>query len=116
MSEEKKDMQSHSAPHTLPPLLTAPQKAPELLVPEKPVTERGLGEAQRVSLSANPRLRIFAFFINIIVVCEVFVAMYFASLDPDRLTPVFFKVFFALLVPTLVGAYLGRRLIGKAEQ
>jgi len=109
-------MQSHSATPSLSPLLNAPQEARQMLVPEKQAAGRGLGEAQQVSLSTNPRMRLFAFFINIIVVCEVFVAMYFASQEPDRLTPVFFKIFFALLIPTLVGAYFGRRLIAKAEQ
>ncbi|MDR0339202.1 MAG: hypothetical protein LBH65_02870 [Desulfovibrio sp.] len=78
--------------------------------------ERGMGEAQRVSLTASPRMRLFAVVINFLVISELFVAMYFASQTPDRLTPVFFKIFFGLLVPTLVVAFVGRRLIAKAER
>ncbi len=76
----------------------------------------GMGEAQKVSLTASPRLRLFALLINVLVVSELCVAMYFAQQTPDRLTPVFFKVFFSLLVPTLVAAVVGRRLIAKAER
>lgn len=96
-----------------------PDAAPkrEYLMPtDENNDERGLGEAQKVSLTTSPRLRLFAMIINILVVGEVAVAMYFASQTPDRLTPVFFKIFFSLLVPTLVLAFLGRRHIAKAEQ
>lgn len=78
--------------------------------------EPAMGEAQKVSLSSNPRMRLFAVLINFLVISELCVAMYFAQQTPDRLTPVFFKVFFSLLVPTLVAAVVGRRLIAKAER
>lgn len=78
--------------------------------------EPGMGEAQNVSLTCSPRMRLFAILINVLVVTELFVAMYFAQQTPARLTPVFFKIFFSLLVPTLVVAFVGRRLIAKAEQ
>ena len=78
--------------------------------------EKGIGEAQKVSLATSPRLRFFAMIINVLVVGELFVAMFFAARTPDSLTPVFFKVFFSLLVPTLIVAFLGRRWIAKAEQ
>lgn len=89
----------------------------EYLVPtDEKTDEKGMGEAQKVSLTTSPRLRLFAMFINVLVVSELFVAMYFATQTPDRLTPVFFKIFFSLLLPTLVLAFLGRRHIAKAEQ
>lgn len=78
--------------------------------------ERGMGEAQKVSLTSSPRLKLFALLINVLVIGELFVSMYFANQTPERLTPVFFKIFFSLLVPTLVLAFVGRRLIAKAEQ
>ena len=89
----------------------------EYLVPtDEKNDEKGMGEAQKVSLATSPRLRLFAMFINLLVVSELFVAMYFASQTPDRLTPVFFTIFFSLLAPTLVLAFFGRRCIAKAEQ
>lgn len=78
--------------------------------------EPAMGEAQKVSLTSSPRLRLFALLINVLVIGELCVAIYFAQQTPDRLTPVFFKVFFCLLAPTLVAAVVGRRLIAKAER
>lgn len=83
---------------------------------EQAYEERGMGEAQKVSLTSSPRLKLFALFINILVISELFVAMYFANQTPARLTPVFFKIFFSLLLPTLLLAFAGRRLIAKAER
>lgn len=84
-----------------------------------PVTEYphepGLGQAQSVSLVSDLKMKLFAVFINVLVIVEVFVAMYIAQQTPARLTPVFFKVFFALLLPTLVIAYVGRRILAKAK-
>lgn len=78
--------------------------------------ERGMGEAQQVSLTSSPKMKLFALFINILVISELFVAMYFANQTPAQLTPVFFKIFFSLLLPTLGLAFLGRRIIAKAER
>ena len=75
--------------------------------------ERGMGEARHVSLTQDPRLRLFALLINFLVIMELFVAMFFASREPDQLTPVFFKLFFCMLTPTIIAAVVGRRVIGK---
>jgi uncharacterized integral membrane protein len=79
----------------------------------QPPEEGALGEARPFSLTDDPRLRLFALFINLLVVIELFVAMFFATRDPDNLTPVFFKLFFGMLAPTLIVAFVGRRVIGK---
>lgn len=76
--------------------------------------EPGFGEAQKVSLSSDPRLRLLSIVINLLVVSELFIAMYFASQNPDTLTPTFFTIFFSLLIPTIIGAIVGRRLIARA--
>ena len=89
---------------------------PDALERHEACHEPGMGEAQKVSLAHSPRLRLFALLINVLVVSELVVSMYFAQQTPDRLTPVFFKVFFSLLVPTLVVAIVGRRLIARAER
>lgn len=78
--------------------------------------ESAMGAAQKVSLASSPKMKLFALFINVLVIGELFVAMYFANQTPERLTPVFFKIFFSLLLPTLVLAYLGRRILAKAGQ
>ncbi len=74
-----------------------------------------MGAAQKVSLTSSPRMKLFAVCVNVLVLAELTLAMYFAAQDPDRLTPVFFKIFFSLLVPTIIAAIIGRRLIARAE-
>jgi hypothetical protein len=53
--------------------------------------------------------------VNFFVLAELCVAMYMAAQEPDEFTPVFFKVFFSLLAPTLVLAAVGKRLLPKAK-
>lgn len=98
--------------HCPPGILSPAEEAAQAEMHE----ERGMGEAQHVSLTASLRMRLFAVLINVLVIAELFVAMYVASQDPARLTPVFFKVFFTMLAPTLAAAIIGRRLIAKAER
>lgn len=100
------------APATLP--ATAAENAySQAAEQQEPQQEAGYGEAQRVSISDDPRLRLFAMGINLLVVIELFIAMYFASQTPDRLTPVFFTLFFSMLVPTIIAAVVGRRIFAR---
>lgn len=78
--------------------------------------EGGMGEAQHVSLTSDLKAKLFAVFINILVVGELFVAMYVAHQTPSQLTPAFFKIFLAMLLPTLALAYIGRRTLAKAKR
>ena len=49
--------------------------------------------------------------LNVLVLAELCMAMYMASADPENFTLVFVKVFFGMLIPTLVaGFYLKRKL------
>lgn len=84
--------------------------------PEPAAPEAGIGEAQKVALSGSPRMKLFAVFVNLLVLAELTAAMYFAALEPDRLTPMFFKIFFSLLIPTIICAFVGRKLIARAER
>ncbi len=59
------------------------------------------------SLSIEERLLIIV--MDAVVIAEIFVGMYFASLDQDNLTVVFCRTFFSLLLPTLVIGFLARR-------
>lgn len=83
--------------------------------PESPLEpdhqEPGWGEAQPVEITANLYRRILAIVANVLVLAEVFVAMYFAAQDMDEITPIFFKVFFSLLIPTIIGIIIARRVI-----
>lgn len=71
------------------------------------------GEAQHVELTSNLYRRILAIVANVLIIAELFVAMYFAAQDMDEITPVFFKVFFSLLIPTIIGVIIARRMISK---
>ena len=75
-----------------------------------------MGEAEGVEIASGLHRRILTVVVNLLVLTELFVAMYFAAKDMDTLTPVFFKVFFSLLVPTLVGAWVARRFLSRREK
>ena len=42
--------------------------------------------------------------------------MYMAAQNPEEFTPVFFKVFFSLLVPTLILGIVSKRFIRPKEK
>jgi hypothetical protein len=75
--------------------------------------DRPLGEAQSVPLASGlPRLMLTVA-VNALVLAEVFVAMYFAAQTPDEITPIFFKLFFSMLLPTLLAAFILKRVIAR---
>ena len=79
--------------------------------PAHPDAEGPIGEAQTVHVAHGlPRL-LLTITVNLLVLAEVFIAMYFAAQNPDEITPIFFKTLFSMLVPTLVLAYVAKRLI-----
>lgn len=69
------------------------------------------GGAQHVSVTTSFSLRLLAVAVNILVLAELCVAMYYGSQDMDNITPIFFKVFFSLLIPTIVGTIILRRIL-----
>ena len=74
----------------------------------------GLGRQVHVTLTLPQFIRIAI--VNILVLVELCVAMYMAEKNPDEFTPVFFKVFFSLLVPTLILAAVSKRFVRPKEQ
>jgi Ni/Fe-hydrogenase subunit HybB-like protein len=50
----------------------------------------------------NFRQKVAVAVLDILVIGELCVSMYFASQDPDNLTPVFFKNFLCMVIPTLL--------------
>lgn len=85
----------------------------EMSEPDPSAGQAAFGEAQAFEYTSSLAQKIFAVVVNLLVLGEVTIAMYFASQQPDSMTPIFFKVFFALLVPTLIGAYLVKRFINS---
>jgi cell shape-determining protein MreD len=56
------------------------------------------------------RQRAIVIVVDVLMIAELCVAMYRASLTPDELTPVFMRTFLPMLVPTLIAAFVAIRL------
>jgi len=58
----------------------------------------------------NGRQRLAVILLDVAMLAEVTLSVYMASRNPDEFTPVFMKVFFSMLIPTLIaGIYAIRR-------
>ena len=73
------------------------------------LTTNGPVEAQSTILD-DPRGKVLTIVVNLVVLTDLCVAMFFAAKQPDSLTKVFFKVFFGLLIPTLIGSAIAKRI------
>ena len=69
----------------------------------------GAPQVVRTTISVPHLIRVTI--INLLVLAELFFAVYKASQNPDEFTPVFFKVFFALFFPTLILGIVSKRFI-----
>ncbi len=57
----------------------------------------------------NVRQKIVVAVMDVFMIAEVFLAIYWAHQDPENFSPLFFKYFFAMLIPTLLLAWLVAR-------
>ena len=83
--------------------------------------EAPMGAPQQVDMDFSLPHLIRIVTVNVLVLAELGIAMYLASQNPEEFQPVFLKVFFSLLVPTLILASIAKRLMKrhippKAEQ
>jgi hypothetical protein len=53
--------------------------------------------------------------IDVIVLAELCVSLYLANKDLENFTPLFFKYFFMLLIPTLILAWIFIKKFGSRE-
>ncbi len=59
----------------------------------------------------NRRQKAAIIILDILMITQVAVALGFANTNPDEFTPIFFKVFFAMFIPTVIlGFMIIRRL------
>ena len=79
-------------------------------------TEAPLGAGQQMHTTITLPHFIRLVIVNTLVLAELCVAMYMAAQNPEEFTPVFFKVFFSLLVPTLILGIISKRFIRPKEQ
>ena len=63
----------------------------------------------------NLRQKITVAIMDVCILAEVCVAMFFASKDPENLTLVFVKYFFSMAVPTLIMARIAIKVLRSAE-
>ena len=64
----------------------------------------------------NYKQKIVVITLDVLLLVELCIAMYFANLAPEAFTPTFVKTFFSLLLPTiLIGLFFLRRFKTKAE-
>ncbi len=75
--------------------------------------EGAIGEAQTVQVASGLPRMLLTITVNLLVLAEVFIAMYFAAKNPAEITPIFFKVLFSLLIPTLILSSVAKRLIAR---
>jgi hypothetical protein len=93
---------------------TVPPPPPEEDAPLR--TEVLLGAPQPVQTTFTLPHFIRVVTVNVLVLAELCVARYMAAQNPEEFTPVFFKVFFALLVPTLILSAVVKRLMQPKEK
>ncbi len=70
-------------------------------------------ESQEHSRELSTRQKIVVVVIDMLLVIEVFVAMFHASTAPDTFTATFVKLFFAMMLPTLALGYLTNRVMRR---
>ena len=75
--------------------------------------EAPLGAPQQVHMDFSPPHLIRIVIVNVLVLAELCIAMYMAGQNPEEFQPVFLKVFFSLLVPTLILASIAKRLMKR---
>jgi hypothetical protein len=60
----------------------------------------------------NTRQKIALMIVNLLLIVELCLGMYYGSKDPENLTPIFLKFFFGLMIPTfIIGRIIVRRLL-----
>jgi hypothetical protein len=71
---------------------------------------------EETQMPTHPRHWLLVIVVDVLVLVEVGLAMYLASLRPDDFELVFMKRFFGMLVPTLILAFLAKRRMRPAPE
>jgi hypothetical protein len=66
-------------------------------------------------IQMNFRQKITVVVVDILVLIELCISIYFANLDAETFTPVFLKTFMGMLIPTLIMAKLVIRRVRSVE-
>jgi len=90
---------------------TPPPSPGEEQAPEQTEAPWGAPQQMHMDFSLPQLIRIVI--VNVLVLAELGIAMHMAYQNPEEFQPVFFKVFFSLLVPTLILASITKRLMKR---
>lgn len=60
--------------------------------------------------------KLLVIILDVVVLAELTLGMYLASKTPDSFTPTFFKIFFGMLVPTLVAFWIVNRSLRRSAR
>jgi hypothetical protein len=64
----------------------------------------------------NTRNWLLVMVVDVLILVELAVAMYMASVHPDEFELMFMKSFFGMLVPTLAACFLAKRMLRRAPE
>jgi hypothetical protein len=64
----------------------------------------------------NTRNWLLVIAVDVLILVELAVAMYAASVHPDEFELMFMKSFFGMLVPTLAASFLAKRMLRRAPE
>jgi len=64
----------------------------------------------------NSRNWLLVIVVDVLILVELAVAMYVASVHPDEFELMFMKSFFGMLIPTLVLSFLAKRMLRQAPE
>jgi len=71
-------------------------------------------EAKEPEMNSRNWLLVIA--VDVLILVELAVAMYVASVHPDDFELMFIKSFFGMLIPTLVVSFLAKRMLRRAPE
>ena len=64
----------------------------------------------------NTRNWLLVIVVDVLILVELAVAMYVASVHPDEFELMFMKSFFGMLIPTLVLSFLAKRMLRRVPE
>jgi len=73
------------------------------------------GGAEEVNLVSSTHQKILAVSANLLILIELTIAMFFASKAGDDFQPAFLKLFFSMLIPTLIVWVIAKKLLTRHE-
>ncbi len=74
-------------------------------------TDNACQDSEEVSIVTHKYLKLIPFIFNIVILLSVFVAMYFAAQQPEKLTEIFFSIFLTAFIITIICAWVAKYVV-----